>query len=217
MVLSDPSNITSTESTPQQQDTQHVQEPQSIAEQASQFVLRFFSNILSDQCRAAYSFYHFYFHIGCAFFLLAFLVTSYRYGNALYMRCMFTFGCILFLMYSYLVECHPDVLIWTLAFIAINLIHMILLISKLKPVKFEKEIEEVSNASSLLYCGISHIIMIAVVELQSHYGWKFRSFLHPSLLTSADTELSTKTGAEAIKREKNYFIDFPTIEHERQQ
>ena len=115
-----------------------------LADVISQYVMKFFGKLLSAQCRAAYTFNHFYYHIGCAFFLLAFLATSYRYGNALYMRCMFTFGCILYLMYSYLVECHPDVLIWTLMFIVINLIHMILLISKLRPVKFEKEIEEVS-------------------------------------------------------------------------
>lgn len=147
LMASETENTTSAEST-HQQHHHHVQETQSFSDLVSQYVMKFFGNILSDQCRAAYSFYHFYFHIGCAFFLLAFLVTSYRYGNALYMRCMFMFGCVLFLMYSYLVECHPDVLIWTLAFIVINLVHMILLISKLKPVKFEREIEEVSNASS---------------------------------------------------------------------
>lgn len=140
-----------TEST-NQDHHQHVQQgtgggvggEASFTDIVSQYVTKFFGNLLSAQCRASYTFYHFYYHIGCAFFLLAFLATSYRHGNALYMRCMFLFGCILFLMYSYLVECHPDVLVWTLVFIVINLIHMILLISKLRPVKFEKEIEEVS-------------------------------------------------------------------------
>lgn len=137
-------NQTSTESS-KNHHHQHVHHGEtSFADVISQYVMKFFGKLLSDQCRAAYTFNHFYYHIGCAFFLLAFLATSYRYGNALYMRCMFTFGCVLFLMYSYLVECHPDVLIWTLMFIVINLIHMILLISKLRPVKFEKEIEEVS-------------------------------------------------------------------------
>jgi hypothetical protein len=141
-----PENQTSTESTHQQQQHHHVQkEEETFIGVASQYVMKFFASLLSDQCRTAYHFYHFYYQIGCAFFLLAFLATSYRYGNALYMRCMFSLGCILFLMYSYLVECHPDVLVWTLVFIVINIIHMIVLISKLRPVKFEKEIEEVSK------------------------------------------------------------------------
>lgn len=138
---------------------QHVHHGE-LADVISQYVMKFFGKLLSGQCRAAYTFNHFYYHIGCAFFLLAFLATSYRYGNALYMRCMFTLGCILYLMYSYLVECHPDVLIWTLMFIVINLIHMILLISKLRPVKFEKEIEEVSldiNLQFTYLLGRRHI------------------------------------------------------------
>lgn len=136
-------NLTSTESTKEQQQQEHVHDNQ-ILDEAAKYVVKFFGFILSDHCRATYSFYHIYFHIGCGFFLLAFLATSYRYGNALYMRLMFTIACVLFLMYFYTVQCRPDALIWTLAFIVINLIHMILLISKLRPVKFEKEIEEVS-------------------------------------------------------------------------
>ncbi len=139
-------NATSTESTNQLQQN-HVQQQSdkpSLPDLVSQYITKVFGTLLSVQCRSAYSFYHYYFHIGCAFFLLAFLASSYRYGNALYTRCMFTIGCILFFMYSYVVECHPDVLIWTLLFIVINLIHIIYLISKLRPVKFEKEIEEVS-------------------------------------------------------------------------
>lgn len=138
-------NQTSTESSHQQQHHVQPSEEETFIGIVSQYVMKFFASLLSDQCRTAYHFYHFYYQIGSAFFLFAFLATSYRYGNALYMRCMFSLGCILFLMYSYLVECHPDVLVWTLVFIVINIIHMIVLISKLRPVKFEKEIEEVSQ------------------------------------------------------------------------
>lgn len=205
MGIGDPfENTTSTESTQNsQQSSSHVHEDASFFDEVSQYVIKFFGNLLSDHCRAAYSFYHFYFHIGCGFFLLAFLATSHRYGNALYMRCMFTFGCVLFLMYSYIVECHPDVLIWTLAFIVINLIHMILLISKLRPVKFEKEIEEVSYKFININCsGISHIFL-----LLNHYSWKFHSFFCLPLLR---TKSGIKIGAEAIKKEKNYFYRFST-------
>jgi hypothetical protein len=111
---------------------------------AAPHVLNLLQNFIAAQCEATYSLQPLYYHIGCAFFLLAFLAPSYRYGTALYMRCMLTFGCILFLMWSYLSECRPDVLIWTLLFIFVNIIHMAILICKLRPVKFDKEIEEVS-------------------------------------------------------------------------
>lgn len=110
----------------------------------STYMSKIFGNFVAAQCELTFSLQPLYYHIGCAFFLLAFLAPSYRYGPALYIRCMLTFGCVLFLMWSYLVECRPDVLLWTLLFIFVNLVHMAILICKLRPVKFEKEIEEVS-------------------------------------------------------------------------
>jgi hypothetical protein len=101
-------------------------------------------SIIAGQCHTTYALQPFYYHLGCAFFLLGFLAPSQRYGAALYMRCMLIFGSILFVMWSYLNECRPDVLMWSGVFIVANLIHMFILICRLRPVKFEKEIEEVS-------------------------------------------------------------------------
>lgn len=108
------------------------------------FVAKQLSSFIAGQCHSTYSLQPLYYHIGCAFFLLAFLAPSHRYGAALYARCMLIFGCILFAMWSYLTECRPDVLLWSAIFIIANLIHMVILICKLRPVKFDKEIEEVS-------------------------------------------------------------------------
>lgn len=109
------------------------------------FVSKHLGAFIAGQCHSTYSLQPLYYHIGCAFFLLAFLAPSHRYGSALYMRCMLVFGCILFSMWSYITECRPDVLLWSAIFIIANLIHMVLLICKLRPVKFDKEIEEVSK------------------------------------------------------------------------
>jgi Popeye protein conserved region len=108
------------------------------------FVTKQLSPFIAGQCHSTYSLQPLYYHIGCAFFLLAFLAPSHRYGAALYARCMLVFGCVLFSMWSYLTECRPDVLLWSAIFIIANLIHMVILICKLRPVKFDKEIEEVS-------------------------------------------------------------------------
>lgn len=126
----------------------------------STHVMKILQNFIAAQCDATFSLQPLYYHIGCAFFLLAFLAPSYRYGPALYMRCMLTFGCILFLMWSYLVECRPDVLLWTLLFILVNIIHMAILICKLRPVKFEKEIEEVSKLLLTLCVCVWFIVVI---------------------------------------------------------
>lgn len=108
------------------------------------FVTKQLSPLVAGQCHSTYSLQPLYYHLGCAFFLLAFLAPSHRHGAALYARCMLIFGCILFAMWSFLTECRPDVLLWSAIFIIANLIHMVILICKLRPVKFEREIEEVS-------------------------------------------------------------------------
>ena len=113
------------------------------------FVSKHLSAFIVGQCHTAYSLQPLYYHIGCAFFLLAFLAPTHRYGTALYMRCMIVFGCILFAMWSYLTECRPDVLLWSAIFILANLIHMVILICRLRPVKFDKEIEEVRHIHKL--------------------------------------------------------------------
>lgn len=108
------------------------------------FVQKHLGTLVAAQCHSTYLLQPLYYHIGCAFFLLAFLAPSHRLGAALYLRCMLIFGCILFGMWSYLSECRPDVLMWMLIFILANLIHTVILICKLRPVKFDREIEEVS-------------------------------------------------------------------------
>lgn len=97
-------------------------------------MLKHLGTFIAGQCHSTYILQPTYYHIGCAFFLLAFLAPSHRYGAALYMRCMLVFGCILFAMWSYLTECRPDVLIWSAVFIMANLIHMVILICRLRPV-----------------------------------------------------------------------------------
>lgn len=142
-------------------------------------VSKHLGTFIAGQCHTAYTLQPLYYHIGCAFFLLAFLAPSHRYGAALYMRCMLVFGCILFAMWSYLTECRPDVLMWSAIFIIANLIHMVILICKLRPVKFEKEIEEVRDKtkkkkfkvkslpwhSNPLRCGLSVLIRFTVESL----------------------------------------------------
>lgn len=118
-----------------------------------EFLSNYLGSIIDGQCHTTYALQPLYYHIGCAFFLLAFLAPTHRYG-ALYMRCMLIFGSILFAMWSYLNECRPDVLIWSGIFSVVNLIHTIILICRLRPVKFEKEIEEVSLDYMMLRCCV---------------------------------------------------------------
>lgn len=107
------------------------------------FLSNYIGTIIDGQCHTTYALQP-YAHLGCLFFLIAFLTPTHRYVTALYMRCILILGSVLFAIGSYLNECRPDVLAWSCVFIVANIIHMIFLICRLRPVKFEREIEEVS-------------------------------------------------------------------------
>lgn len=154
------------------------------------FVSKHLGQLIAGQCNSTYSLQPLFYHIGCAFFLLAFLAPSHRRGAALFMRCMLICGCILFAMWSYLTECRPDVLMWSAIFIVANLIHLIILICQLRPVKFDKEIEEVSflnvmtfefAASEMSCIGFCSVMSRAEAQAKLFppqcredevYGWK---------------------------------------------
>lgn len=86
---------------------------------------------------------HLYFQLGNAFFFLAFLAPNGSYGM-LWLRCALVIGCILLTMWGWLIECTGDVVLWSCIFLVTNLIYLIVLLCRLRPVRFDKEIEAVS-------------------------------------------------------------------------
>lgn len=107
---------------------------------------------IGDQCLTSQRApQHLYYQIGSAFFLLAFVAPTTAFG-VLWLRCTLIIGCILFTMWAYLVECMPDAILWSALFLFVNFIHMIIVLCKLRPVKFDKELEAVSHCQ--YYVGI---------------------------------------------------------------
>ncbi|XP_039961241.1 blood vessel epicardial substance isoform X1 [Bactrocera tryoni] len=86
--------------------------------------------------------HHLYYQLGNAFFLLAFLAPHGPFG-ALWLRALILIGCTLMAMYGYLVECKPDIVIWSGLFFIVNFIYLIIVLCRLRPVRFDKEIEGV--------------------------------------------------------------------------
>ncbi|XP_011183317.1 blood vessel epicardial substance isoform X1 [Zeugodacus cucurbitae] len=86
--------------------------------------------------------HHLYYQLGNAFFLLAFMAPHGPFG-ALWLRALILIGCTLMAMYGYLVECKPDVVIWSGLFFIVNFIYLIIVLCRLRPVRFDKEIEGV--------------------------------------------------------------------------
>ncbi|XP_052562258.1 uncharacterized protein LOC120412379 isoform X3 [Culex pipiens pallens] len=85
---------------------------------------------------------HLYYQLGNGLFLLAFLAPNAPFGM-LWLRCVVIAGCVLLIIWGWQVECTVDVVVWASLFLAVNAIYVGALLCKLRPVKFEKEIEAV--------------------------------------------------------------------------
>lgn len=87
--------------------------------------------------------HHLYFQLANALFFIAFLAPCGSYG-LLCSRCALVIGSILMTMWGYLIECTADVVVWSGSFLVINVVYLIVLLYRLRPIRFEKEIESVS-------------------------------------------------------------------------
>lgn len=99
-------------------------------------------SILTNKCGQWQDAHHMYFQVANAFFLIAFLAPHKSYGFLL-ARFALVFASILMSLWSYLIECSLDALIWNGIFLAVNFIYLFVLIYRMRPVRFEKEIDAV--------------------------------------------------------------------------
>lgn len=90
--------------------------------------------------------HHIYFQLANVLFFIAFLSPSESYGS-LFGRCTLVIGSIIMIMWSYLIECTYDIFIWNCLFSVANIIYLIILMYRLRPIRFEKDIESVSLIS----------------------------------------------------------------------
>lgn len=87
---------------------------------------------------------HIYFQLANAFFLLSHLAPSGIHG-VLYLRCTLLVGCAFLALWGWTIACWLDAALWNALFVAINFVHVCTLLYKLRPIKFSREIEEVSE------------------------------------------------------------------------
>lgn len=114
----------------------------SVTEYFSNTFGGFTFNVLTNKCGQWQDTNHVYFQVANALFLIAFLSPHKSYGFLL-ARCALVFGSILMILWSYLIECSWDALIWSGIFVTVNLAYLFVLIYQMRPVCFEKEIDEV--------------------------------------------------------------------------
>lgn len=90
---------------------------------------------------------HVYFQLANTFFFLSYLAPNGMYG-ILYLRCTLLVGCAFFALWGWAVLCCFDAFLWNATFVGINFIHVCILLYYLRPVKFTREVEEVSTGLS---------------------------------------------------------------------
>lgn len=88
--------------------------------------------------------HHLYFQLANALFFIAFMSPCGSYG-LLCARCALVIGSILMTMWGYLIECTVDVIVWSGSFLVVNVIYLFVLVYRLRPIRFAKEIESVSS------------------------------------------------------------------------
>ena len=98
-----------------------------------------------EQCLTWHRPNHLYFQLGNALFLIAFLAPRGPF-SVLCARCALVLGSILMLMWGYMIQCTGDVILWSAAFLVVNVIYLIYLLCRFRPIRFDKEIEAVSDA-----------------------------------------------------------------------
>jgi hypothetical protein len=87
---------------------------------------------------------HMYFQLANTCFFLSYLAPNGTYG-ILYLRFTLLVGCALFALWGWTVLCSLDAFLWNANFVAINFVHVCVLLYHLRPIKFTREIEEVSK------------------------------------------------------------------------
>lgn len=89
--------------------------------------------------------HHLYYQLSNAFFFLAFMAPHGPFGMV-WLRSILIVGCVLMAMWGWLVECTPDIVLWSILFLVVNVIYLIVLLCRLRPIRFDKEVEAVYEA-----------------------------------------------------------------------
>lgn len=105
-------------------------------------------HIYLHQCSAWKPINHIFFQVTNACFLLAFLAPHTPSG-LIWLRVCLVLGCAFSGFYAW-VECNLDAVIWDCAFLVINFVYLAVHFYLLRPIKFHKEIEEVTIPFNIL-------------------------------------------------------------------
>lgn len=144
----------------------------SVTEYFSNTFGGFTISVLTNKCGQWQEPNHMYFQVANALFLIAFLSPHKSYGFLL-ARSALVCGSILMTLWSYLIECSLDGIVWSGVFVVVNLAYLFVLVYQMRPVYFEKEIDAVNN-----YLQLTLLLLFLSFYLASFRVSACRTELH---------------------------------------
>lgn len=87
---------------------------------------------------------HVFFQAANVCFLLSFLAPHTPSG-LVWLRVALILGCALYAVWAWSIECYMDAVVWNGAFVLINFVYFAVHFYLIRPIKFHKDIEEVSG------------------------------------------------------------------------
>lgn len=105
---------------------------------------------------------HIFFQVANIFFLMSFLAPHTDIGQ-IWLRVGLMMGCAFSGMWAWSVECYLDAVLWNSVFILINFVYFSYQFYLMRPIKFHKEIEEVSTFK-LNYKAFFNFMMHSLVS-----------------------------------------------------
>lgn len=102
---------------------------------------------------------HVFFQVANVFFLLSFLAPHTPTG-LIWLRVALILGCTFSWIWAWSIECYLDAVLWNSAFVAINFVYFSVQFYLMRPIKFHKDIEEVS----IFFCQKNILYLLVVIE-----------------------------------------------------
>nr|XP_016852614.1 PREDICTED: blood vessel epicardial substance [Anolis carolinensis] len=84
--------------------------------------------------------HHLVFHMANICFAVGLVIPTTYHLHMIVLRALLTIGCALFIIWATLFRCALDIMIWNIAFLVVNLLHLLYLLYKRRPIKIDKEL-----------------------------------------------------------------------------
>ncbi|XP_028903352.1 blood vessel epicardial substance isoform X1 [Ornithorhynchus anatinus] len=84
--------------------------------------------------------HHLVFHVANVCFALGLIIPTTLPLHMIFLRGMLTAGCALYILWASLYRCALDIVVWNSVFLLVNLLHLLYLVYRKRPIKIEKEL-----------------------------------------------------------------------------